>query len=61
MLKPNKWLENPEKLHVGELQGPEHLLNRDGAIYTALHNGDLVKVVGDNIKVLAKFGTPCCE
>lgn len=61
VLEPNKLLENPEKLYLGKVHGPEHLLNRDGVIYTAMHNGDLVKIVGDNIKLLGKFGIPCRE
>lgn len=61
VLEPNKLLENPEKLLQGKLFGPEHLLNLDGAIYTSLHNGDVVKIVGDKITVVGKFGKLCCE
>lgn len=61
VLEPNKLLENPEKLFEGKLPGPEHLLTRDGAIYTALFNGNVVKIVGDKIEVIGKFGKLCCE
>lgn len=60
-LEMNDFLGNPEKLYEGKVPGPEHLLARDGAIYTALHTGDVVKIVGENIQVLGKFGTLCCE
>lgn len=61
VLEPNNLLANPEKLLEGKLPGPEHLLTRDGAIYTALNNGDVVKIVGEKIEVLGKFGKLCCE
>ena len=61
VLKPNEFLKNPEKLLEGKLHGPEHLLNRDGAIFTGLENGDVVKIVGEKITVLGKFGKLCCE
>lgn len=61
VLEPNKLLENPEKLLEGKLPGPEHLLTRDGAIFTSLDNGDVVKIVGDKIEALGKFGKLCCE
>lgn len=61
ILELNNYLENPEKLLEGRVFGPEHLLARDGAIYTAMHNGEVVKIVGDDIKVLGKFGKLCCK
>lgn len=61
VLEPNGLLENPEKLFVGKVAGPEHLLNRDGAIYTALHTGEVVKIEGEKVSVLGKFGRLCCE
>lgn len=61
MLEPNSLLENPEKLLEGRIEGPEHLLYRDGAIFTGLKNGDVVKIVGDKLSVLGKFGRFCCE
>lgn len=61
MLEPNNLLANPEKLLEGKLHGPEHLMERDGAIFTSLHNGDVVKIVGEKITVLGKFGKLCCE
>jgi len=60
-LAPNEFLANPVKLFEGKLQAPEHLLSRDGVIYTALSNGDVVKIVDDKITVLGKFGKLCRE
>lgn len=60
-LEPNDLLANPEKLFEGVLPGPEHLLARDGIIYTGLSNGDVVKIVGDQVTVLGKFGRLCCK
>lgn len=61
VLESNDYLGNPEKLLVGKVLAPEHLLARDGAIYTALHTGEVVKIVGEDITVLGKFGKLCCE
>lgn len=61
VLEMNNFLGNPEKLLEGKLHGPEHLLARDGAIYTTLHGGEVVKIVGEDIKVLGNFGKLCCE
>lgn len=61
VLEPNNLLENPEKLFLGKVAGPEHLLNRDGAIYTAFHTGEVVKIEGEKVSVLGKFGRLCCE
>lgn len=58
LMQPNELLKNPVKILEGKLPGPEHLLARDGAIFTALGNGDVVKIVGDNITVVGNF---CCE
>lgn len=61
VLEPNNLLENPEKLLLGKVAGPEHLLNRDGAIYTAFQTGEVVKIEGEKVSVLGKFGRLCCE
>lgn len=61
VVKENEFLKNPVKILEGKLAGPEHLLNRDGAIYTALADGDVVKIVGEKVTVLGKFGELCCE
>jgi len=60
-LESNELLKNPVKLFEGKLPGPEHLMTRDGAIFTALGNGEVVKIVGDKITVLGKFGKLCYE
>lgn len=61
VLKENNFLENPVKILEGKIVGPEHLLNRDGAIFTSSANGDVVKIVNEKITVLGKFGKLCCE
>lgn len=61
VLEPNNLLENPEKLFVGQLSGPEHLLARDGVIYASLHDGGVVKIEGDKISEIGKFGKLCCK
>lgn len=57
ILAPNNFLENPEKILDGKLPHPEHLMTRDGAIFTSLGNGEVVKIVGEKITVLGKCGT----
>lgn len=61
VLAMNNYLENPKKLYEGELIAPEHILERDGVIYTSLANGDVVKIVEGKIHVMSKFGKYCCE
>lgn len=61
VLGPNELLKNPVKLLEGKISGPEHLLSRDGAIFTGLGNGDIVKIVGEKISVLGNFENLCCE
>lgn len=61
ILKPNDFLDNPVKILEGQLLGPEDLLYRDGAFFTGLATGEVVKIAGENITVLGKFGTLCCE
>lgn len=62
ILEPNKFLENPEKYLLGKVEGAETLIAKNGAIiYATLANGDVVKIVGDQINVLGKFGSPFSE
>jgi Adipocyte plasma membrane-associated protein-like, N-terminal len=61
VLAMNDYLENPKKLYEGKLIAPEHILERDGVIYTSLANGDVVKIVKGEIEVMTKFGKYCCE
>ncbi len=57
----NKLLDNGERLFEGILDGPEHLLAKDGAIYASLASGEIIKIVGENVTVVTKFEKPCCK
>lgn len=61
ILAPNDLLANPEKLFEGKIQAPEHLMARNGAIFTSLANGNVIKIVGDKFTVIGKFGSLCCK
>lgn len=58
---PNKFLERPDILYKGMLQGPEHILMRDGVIYTSLGTGEVVKIIDGKVEVMSQFGKYCCE
>lgn len=57
----NTLLDNAERLYEGKLQAPEHFVERDGAFYVSLKNNQIVKIVKDEIKVVADFGKSCCK
>lgn len=61
VLAKNDFLENPEKLLLGKIDGAETLIAKNGAIYATVGNGDVVKIVGDKMSVLGSFGTPYSE
>jgi hypothetical protein len=61
ILEPNKFLENPEKYLLGKVEGAETLIAKNGAIYATLGNGDVVKIVGDKVNVLGRFGSSFSE
>jgi hypothetical protein len=61
IIESNKLLENPEIFLKGQVQGPEHLLEKDGIWYTSTGNGDVVRIDGENVEVLSKFGKFCCK
>lgn len=61
VLAPNKFLERPDILYKGQLQGPEHILERGGVIYTSLETGEVVNITDGKIQVMSKFGKFCCE
>lgn len=52
-------LDNAERLFEGQLHGPETLLIRNNEIYTTIHGGEVIKITGDHITHVAKFGKPC--
>lgn len=61
VLAPNKYLEHPDILYKGQLQSPEHILERDGVFYASLGTGEVVKIVDGKVEVMSKFGKYCCE
>lgn len=61
VLAPNKFLERPDILYKGQLQGPEHILERDGVFYASLATGEVVKIKDGKVEVMTKFGKFCCE
>lgn len=60
-LKLNTRLDNAERLYEGKLLAPEHILERDGVLYAAVKNNQVVKIVDGQIKVVADFGRSCCK
>lgn len=58
-LEVNNLLDNSERLLEGQVHGPETLLKRDNDIYTTIHGGEVIKITGDHITHIAKFGKPC--
>lgn len=58
-LEVNNLLDNAEHLFEGQVHGPETLLKRDNEIYTTIHGGEVIKITGDHITHVAKFGKPC--
>lgn len=59
----NNYLDNAERILEGRLNGPENLLVVDGVagkdIYTGLNTGEVVRINGNHITHVAKFGQPC--
>lgn len=60
-LEPNNHLDNAERLFEGKLYGPEALLVRGKEIFTTVHGGEVVRITGQHITHVAKFGKPCGE
>jgi hypothetical protein len=60
-LELNNHLDNTERLFEGKLLGAENLLLRGKTIYTGLLTGEVVKIDGDHITFVAKFGKPCSK
>ncbi|XP_060536494.1 adipocyte plasma membrane-associated protein Hemomucin-like [Cylas formicarius] len=48
-----------EILHKGEFVGPESFAELGGELYTTIHGGDIVKLSGNHITPITKFGKPC--
>ncbi|CAG9763984.1 unnamed protein product [Ceutorhynchus assimilis] len=58
-LSLNNRLDNIEKWHKGDFVGPEGLAELNGELYTSLYTGDIVKLTGEHITPIVKFGRPC--
>lgn len=58
-LEVNNFLDNAERLFEGQVYGPECLLKRGNEIYTSIMGGEVIKITGDHITHVAKFGKPC--
>uniref|UniRef100_A0A182QU17 Strictosidine synthase conserved region domain-containing protein n=1 Tax=Anopheles farauti TaxID=69004 RepID=A0A182QU17_9DIPT len=52
-------LDNAERLFEGKLYGPEALLVKGKELFTTIHGGEVVRINGDHITHIAKFGKPC--
>lgn len=59
VLAPNNLLDNTERLFEDQIHGPENLIYHNGAIYTGVHGGELIKIVGNKFEHVAKFGKAC--
>lgn len=55
----NNKLDKVEVWHKGELFGPESIKLYNGDLYTSIHGGDIVKLTGNHITPVVKFGKPC--
>lgn len=58
-LSLNERLNGVQHLYENEIKGPEAYAQWNGELYTTLHGGDVVKLVGDHIVPVVKFGKPC--
>lgn len=52
-------MDNAEHILEGKLVGAEHLLPSGNSYYASLHNGNVVRIDGEHITFIAKFGKPC--
>lgn len=58
-LEVNNHLDNAEHILEGKVPGPEALIARGNSYYASLHNGNVVRIDGDHVTFIAKFGKPC--
>uniref|UniRef100_A0A7G3AXJ9 Putative secreted mucin n=1 Tax=Lutzomyia longipalpis TaxID=7200 RepID=A0A7G3AXJ9_LUTLO len=59
VLELNGHLNGAERLLENRVHGPEHLLAIGDSIYTGIQGGEVVRINGDHITHVAKFGQPC--
>lgn len=55
----NAHLDKGERILEGRLGGPEHILVVGKDIYTGLNTGEVVRINGNHITHVAKFGAAC--
>lgn len=55
----NERLNDVEIWHKGDFTGPEAFADLNGELYTSLYTGDIVKLTGEHITPVVKFGKPC--
>ncbi|KAK9874105.1 hypothetical protein WA026_002459 [Henosepilachna vigintioctopunctata] len=55
----NNKLDGIEILYKDQVHGPESFTDDHDFVYTSLHLGDIVKLVGKHIVPVVKFGKPC--
>jgi Adipocyte plasma membrane-associated protein-like, N-terminal len=58
-LAPNSLLNGAEKLFKGLVVSPEGLATANGTLYTSTRGGDIVKIVGDKLVLIANIGHTC--
>uniref|UniRef100_A0A182M2X2 Strictosidine synthase conserved region domain-containing protein n=1 Tax=Anopheles culicifacies TaxID=139723 RepID=A0A182M2X2_9DIPT len=58
-LEPTNHLDNAERLFEGKIYGPEALLVNGKDIFTTIHGGEVIRINGEHITHIAKFGKPC--
>ena len=55
----NDKLQTAEIWHKGDFHGPEAFGVYNGELYTTIHGGNVVKLIGENIAPVVKFGKQC--
>ncbi|CAN8031800.1 unnamed protein product [Ixodes persulcatus] len=58
-LAPNNKLDAVEFLFKNKLRGPESLAVYKGSIYTGTEGGEIYKITGDKVTLVAKLGRKC--
>uniref|UniRef100_A0A182SY77 Uncharacterized protein n=1 Tax=Anopheles maculatus TaxID=74869 RepID=A0A182SY77_9DIPT len=58
-LEPTNHLDNAERLFEGKIYGPEALLVHGKDLFTTIHGGEVIRINGEHITHIAKFGKPC--
>ncbi|KAM7284485.1 adipocyte plasma membrane-associated protein [Ixodes scapularis] len=58
-LAPNNKLDEAEFLFKNKLRGPESLAVYKGSIYTGTEGGEIYKITGDKVTLVAKLGKKC--